>query len=256
MMDLTQLFASMGLTANTEIVNGQVVVLGEGPTTYETGMVESAQGQGPARFETEIEVAGDKFTEDDLREYIVGLQPDELLTLQQALFSEGYYGTIEDITEIEDPIKTGRALQSAARDASITYEQGVTPGMEGVPTLEDRFAEFTIEDLNTAKDEYLQKEEQPTIRVMPSSAVDRMVEETWRKLLGRKPTAEERRAAFGAVRAAQVAGGNAMQDGGIVESVDVTGIVEGQAEVADPARFGAMSLSGSASALKRVLRLV
>ena len=47
-----------------------------------------------------------------------------------------------------------------------------------------------------------------------------------------------------------------MQDGGIVESVDVTGIVEGQAEAADPARFGAMSLSGSASALKRVLGLV
>ena len=65
-MDIAQLFASMGLTANTEIVNGQVVVLGEGPITYETGMVESAQGQGPARFETEIEVAGDKFTEDDL----------------------------------------------------------------------------------------------------------------------------------------------------------------------------------------------
>ena len=254
-MDIAQLFASMGMAPNTDIVNGQVVVLGQEESTYQTGMQESEYGQGPARFETEIEIAGDKFTEDDLREYVVGLQPDELLTLQQALFSEGYYGTIEDITEIEDPINTGKALRSAARDAAMTFEQGVTPGMEGVPTLEDRFAEFTIEDLNTAKDEYLQTKD-PTIRVMPASAVDRMVEDTWKKLLGRKPTAEERRAAFGAVRAAQVAGGNAMQDGGIVESVDVTGIVEGQAEAADPARFGAMSLSGSASALKRVLGLV
>lgn len=254
-MDIAQLFASMGMAPNTDIVNGQVVVLGQEESTYQTGMQESEYGQGPARFETEIEIAGDKFTEDDLREYVVGLQPDELLTLQQALFSEGYYGTIEDITEIEDPINTGKALRSAARDAALTYEEGLTPGMEGVPTLDNRFAEFTIEDLNTAKDEYLQTKD-PTIRVMPASAVDRMVEDTWKKLLGRKPTAEERRAAFGAVRAAQVAGGNAMQDGGIVESVDVTGIVEGQAEAADPARFGAMSLSGSASALKRVLGLV
>lgn len=253
-IDLAQLFASEGMTANTEIYNGQTVVLGQEESTYRTEMQESEFGQGPARFEAEIEVEGDKFTEDDLREYVVGLQPDELLTLQQALFSEGYYGTIEDITEIEDPIKTGRALQSAARDAAMTFEQGVTPGMEGVPTLDKRFAEFTIEDLNTAKDEYLQTKD-PTIRVMPASAVDRMVEDTWKQLLGRKPTAEERRAAFGAVRAAQVAGGNAMQGGGIVESVDVTGILEGQAEAADPARAEAMSLSSSAATLKRVLGL-
>jgi len=252
-LTLAELFAREGMGANTDILNGQTVVLGEGPVTYETEMVESVQGQGPARFEQEVEVAGDKFTEDDLREYVVNLQPDELLTLQQSLFSNGYYGTIESITEIEDPIKTGRALQSAARDSALAYEQGVSPGMESVPTLEGRFAEFTLEDLDAAKDEYLQQEAQPTIRVMPSSAVDRMVEETWRKLLGRKPTAEERRAAFGAVRAAQVAGGNAMQGGGVVESVDVTGILEGQAETADPARAGAMSLSSSAATLKRVL---
>tara|TARA_R110002012_G_scaffold85749_1_gene213689 strand:- start:16042 stop:16821 length:780 start_codon:yes stop_codon:yes gene_type:complete len=250
---IASLYAHLGLTPSTQVVDGQVLVLGEGPVTYETEMVESVQGQGPARFEQEVEVAGDKFTEDDLREYVVNLQPDELLTLQQSLFSNGYYGTIESITEIEDPIKTGRALQSAARDSAIAYEQGASPGMESVPTLEGRFAEFTLEDLDAAKDEYLQQEAQPTIRVMPSSAVDRMVEETWRKLLGRKPTAEERRAAFGAVRAAQVAGGNAMQGGGVVESVDVTGILEGQAETADPARAGAMSLSSSAATLKRVL---
>ena len=254
MTDIAQLFASVGMIPNTEIYNGQTVVLGQEESTYRTGMQESEFGQGPARFEAEIEVEGDKFTEDDLREYVVGLQPDELLTLQQALFSEGYYGTIEDITEIEDPIKTGRALQSAAGDAAMTFEQGITPGMEGVPTLDKRFAEFTIEDLNTAKDEYLQTKD-PTIRVMPASAVDRMVEDTWKQLLGRKPTAEERRAAFGAVRAAQVAGGNAMQGGGIVESVDVTGILEGQAEAADPAIAEAMSLSSSAATLKLVLGL-
>ena len=253
-IDLAQLFASEGMTANTDIYNGQTVVLGQEESTYQTRMQESEFGQGPIRFETEVEVEGDKFTEDDLREYVVGLQPDELLTLQQALFSEGYYGTIEDITEIEDPINTGKALRSAARDAALTYEEGLTPGMEGVPTLDNRFAEFTIEDLDTAKDEYLQTKD-PTIRVMPASAVDRMVEDTWKKLLGRKPTAEERRAAFGAVRAAQVAGGNAMQDGGIVESVDVTGIVEGQAEAADPAMAEAISLSSSAATLKRVLGL-
>jgi hypothetical protein len=254
---LAEYFAEAGIAFNTEVVNGQIVVLGQGPSTIQTGTAESAPGEGPPRFETEIEVAGDKFTEDDLREYVVGLQPDELLTLQQALFAEGYYGTIEDITEIEDPIKTGRALQSAARDAVLTFERGATPGMEGVPTLDDRFVEFTIEDLDVAKDEFLQKEEQPTTRVMPSSAVDRMVEDTWKKLLGRKPTAEERRAAFGAVRAAQVAAGEAMQqqEGGIVESVDVTGILEQKAGAADPARKGAMELSSSAAVLKRVLGL-
>jgi len=252
-LTIAELFASVGMGANTDILNGQTVVLGEGPTTYESGVMQSDPGQGPANFDAIIAVEGDKFTEDDLREYVVNLQPDELLTLQQSLFSNGYYGTIESITEIEDPIKTGRALQSAARDSAIAYEQGASPGMESVPTLEGRFAEFTLEDLDAAKDEYLQQEAEPTIRVMPSSAVDRMVEETWRKLLGRKPTAEERRAAFGAVRAAQVAGGNAMQGGGVVESVDVTGILEGQAETADPARAGAMSLSSSAATLKRVL---
>ena len=263
-IDLTQLFASEGITANTDIYNGQTVVLGQEESTYQTGMQEEDESfslkdpnrfrQGPARFETEVEVEGDKFTEDDLREYVVGLQPDELETLQLAMFAEGYYGTIEDISEIQDPIETGKALRGAARDAALTFEQGVTPGMEGVPTLDKRFASFTIEDLDAAKDEYLQSKS-PTIRVMPASAVDRMVEDTWKQLLGRKPTAEERRAAFGAVRAAQVAGGNAMQGGGVVESVDVTGILESQAETADPARAEAMSLSNTASAFKRVLGL-
>ena len=85
-MDIAQLFASMGMVPNTDIVNGQVVVLGQEESTYQTGMQESEYGQGPARFETEIEIAVDKNTEDDLREYVVGLQPDELLTLQQAFY--------------------------------------------------------------------------------------------------------------------------------------------------------------------------
>lgn len=259
MTDIAQLFASEGMIPNTEIYNGQTVVLGQEESTYQTRRQELDPTRDSAdrillRPETEIEIEGDKFTEDDLREYVVGLQPDELETLQLAMFTEGYYGTIEDISEIQDPIETGKALRGAARDAALTFEQGVTPGMEGVPTLDKRFASFTIEDLDAAKNKYLQSKS-PTIRVMPASAVDRMVEDTWKQLLGRKPTAEERRAAFGAVRAAQIAGGNAMQGGGVVESVDVTGILEGQAEAADPDRAEAMSLSNTASAFKRVLGL-
>jgi len=254
---LAEYFAEAGIAFNTEAVNGQVLVLGQAPTTYETGLKESDPGEGPARFEATFAIEGDKFTDEDLREYIVGLDPTELLTLQQGLFSEGYYGTIENISEIEDPINTGRALRQAAKDAAVAFEQGAATGMEAAPTLEGRFAEFTIEDLDVAKDEFLQKEKQSVTRVMPSSAVDRMVEDTWKKLLGRKPTAEERRAAFGAVRAAQVAAGEAMQqqEGGIVESVDVTGILEQKAGAADPARADAMSLSSSAATLKRVLGL-
>ena len=61
--------------------------------------------------------------------------------------------------------------------------------------------------------------------------------------------------AFGLVRAAQVEAGEAAQRGGIVEQVDVTGILEGQAGVVDPARKGVMELSSSAATLKRVLGL-
>ena len=251
------LMAQYAYNFNAQAVNGQLLILGQGPPTTETQLRESAAGQGPPVFEVDVEVEGDKFTETDLREYIVGLDPTELLTLQQGLFSEGYYGTIDDISELEDPINTGRALRQAAKDAAVAFEQGAATGMEAAPTLEGRFAEFTIEDLDVAKDEFLQKEKQSVTRVMPSSAVDRMVEDTWKKLLGRKPTAEERRAAFGAVRVAQVAAGEAMQqqEGGIVEQVDVTGILEQKAGAADPARADAMSLSSSAATLKRVLGL-
>jgi hypothetical protein len=45
------------------------------------------------------------------------------------------------------------------------------------------------------------------------------------------------------------------QEGGIVEQVDVTGILQGQAVEADEERADAMSLSSSAATLKRVLGL-
>ena len=248
---LAALFAALNVTQSPEAVNGQLLVLGQGAPGM--GQVRPAPGGGMMREET----PGDKFTDEDLRQYVLGLDETELLTLQQGLFSEGYYGTIDDISEIEDPINTGRALQKAARDAAVAFELGAAAGMEGAPTLEGRFAEFTLADLDAAKDDYLQKETEPTIRVMPSSAVDRMVEDTWKKLLGRKPTAEERRAAFGAVRAAQVAAGEAMgqQEGGVVEQVDVTGILEGRAGTADPMRMAAMSMSESSNLVRSAIGL-
>ena len=249
--DIAALFAAVGMTSNFAPIANSTLVLGQ--EAAEVGQVRPALGGGMMREE----IPGAKFTEEDLRQYVLGLDETELLTLQQGLFSEGYYGTIADISEIEDPINTGRALQKAARDAAVAFELGAAAGMEGAPTLEGRFAEFTRADLDAAKDDYLQKETEPTIRVMPSSAVDRMVENTWKKLLGRKPSAEERRAAFGAVRAAQVAAGEAMgqQEGGVVEQVDVTGILEGRAGTADPMRMAAMSMSESSNLVRSAIGL-
>jgi len=253
------LFSLFGHTFNPEAANGQLLVLGQGPPTLQTQLRGSAPGEGPPVFEVEVEVEGDTFTDADLREYIIGLDPTELLTLQQGLFSEGYYGTIDDISEIEDPINTGEALKQAAFDAATAFEQGVVTGMEAAPTLEGRFANFTLEDLDAAKDDYLRKEPVSSMTVTPSSAVDRMVENTWKKLLGRKPTAEERRAAFGAVRAAQIAGAEAArqarEQGGIVEQVDVTGILEGRAGTADPMRMAAMSMSESSNLVRSAIGL-
>ena len=248
---LAEYFAEAGIAFNTEAVNGQLLVLGQGAPGM--GQVRPALGGGMMREE----IPGAKFTDEDLRQYVLGLDETELLTLQQGLFSEGYYGTIGDISEIEDPVNTGLALEKAARAAAVAFGLGAATGMEGAPTLEGRFAEFTLADLDAAKDDYLQKETEPTIRVMPSSAVDRMVENTWKKLLGRKPSAEERRAAFGAVRAAQVAAGEAMgqQEGGVVESVDVTGILEGRAGTADPMRMAAMSMSESSNLVRSAIGL-
>ena len=245
--DIAALFAAMGMQSNFAPIANSTLVLGQAPSSFEW--------EGPPMGGVEVEIPGAKFTEEDLREYVLGLDETELLTLQQGLFSEGYYGTIDDITEIEDPINTGRALEKAARDAAVAFELGAVAGMEGAPTLGGQFADFTLEDLDAAKDDYLREEKDPVTRVMPASAVDRMVDTTWSKVLGRKPSAEERRVAFGLVRAAQVEAGEAAQRGGIVEQVDVTGILEGQAGVVDPARKGVMELSSSAATLKRVLGL-
>ena len=247
--DIAALFAAMGMTSNFAPIANSTLVLGQ--EAAEVGQVRPALGGGMMREE----IPGAKFTEEDLREYVLGLDETELLTLQQGLFSEGYYGTIDDISEIEDPINTGRALEKAARAAAVAFELGAVAGMEGAPTLGGQFADFTLEDLDAAKDDYLREEKDPVTRVMPASAVDRMVDTTWSKVLGRKPSAEERRVAFGLVRAAQVEAGEAAQQGGIVEQVDVTGILEGQAGVVDPARKGVMELSSSAATLKRVLGL-
>ena len=246
---LAALFAALNVTQSPEAVNGQLLVLGQGAPGM--GQVRPAPGGGMMREET----PGDKFTDEDLRQYVLGLDETELLTLQQGLFSEGYYGTIDDISEIEDPINTGLALERAARAAAVAFETGAAAGMEGAPTLEGRFADFTLEDLEIAKDDYLQKEKDPVTRVMPASAVDRLVDATWSKVLGRKPSDEERRVAFGLVRAAQVEAGEAVQQGGVVEQVDVTGILQGQAGVVDPMRMAAMSMSESSNLVRSAIGL-
>ena len=247
--DIAALFAAVGMTSNFAPIANSTLVLGQ--EAPEMGQVRPALGGGMMREE----IPGAKFTEEDLRQYVLGLDETELLTLQQGLFSEGYYGTIDDISEIEDPINTGLALERAARAAAVAFETGAAAGMEGAPTLEGRFADFTLEDLEIAKDDYLQKEKDPVIRVMPASAVDRLVDATWSKVLGRKPSDEERRVAFGLVRAAQVEAGEAVQQGGVVEQVDVTGILQGQAGVVDPMRMAAMSMSESSNLVRSAIGL-
>lgn len=79
--------------------------------------------------------------------------------LAQALYLEGYYGTISDISEIMDPTRFSNAMLASLRHG-VTAFSGVAKtaeGMEAVPTLEGRFKDFSEEEFEQAKNALLKK---------------------------------------------------------------------------------------------------
>lgn len=241
-----ELSARYGIPLGSQPVSGTNFVIGQAPTTSEAGV--PAPGGGTQRRE----VPGALFTLADLQAYVAELGEEETIALQEALFINGFYGVIESIEDIADPNNFINALGVAAKEASTQYQWGQVEGMEGVPTAEGRFSEdLTREDLDAAKAEYLKEER---FAVTPASAVDRSVEASWASVLGRKPTDAEKRAAFEAVRAAEVEFQTA-EPSGMYESFDRLGVIEQQAGLADPRQKAAISMSKSSNLVRRALGL-
>ena len=213
-------------------------------------------GQDGGSVRRDVMTEAERFTEQDFLEYVGLLTVEEREDLQEALFVDGYYGSISSIDELQDSNEFIKALSFAARDAADEYKWGLTEGFEGVPTLEERFSgEITAESMDAALDKYLKQEKDPVRTVMPTTQVDRLVETSWGNVLGRKATESERRAAFDLVRAAQLEAFQAKEAGGVVEAFDATGILEGQAQVADPSQARGIEMSNTTSLIKQALGL-
>jgi|TARA_R110002124_G_scaffold87340_3_gene224890 hypothetical protein len=246
--DFTELAKLLNVATNATAVSNSAIILGDRQVDrIGTNPADIAMLDGIVPQETQA------FTNENLQAYVTSLDNEELLTLQQGLFSDGFYGQIESIEEIEDPLRMGQALYQAVREAGTAFQYGAAEGMDAAPTLDGAYADFGIEDFNAAKDKYL-SDASPTISVLPATAVDRMVTSTYQKLLGRKPTTAEKRTGFDLVRSAQLESGKNVGTGGIQEQLDVTGILETSATEADPDRALAIRQSATTSAIQRVLR--
>jgi len=250
-MTLNQQFTKYGINPNSQAVSGTNFVIGQRPTT---SVDIPAAGGGPDR-DLQREILGPVFTTGDLQAYVIGLDDAEKEALQEALWVEGFYGVVDTMDELADLDNFVNALGNASKQASLEFEWGEAEGMEGVPTLEDRFAgELSLADIEAAKEKYLKSERVDTYGVTPRSAVDRSVEASWASVLGRKPTDAEKRAAFDAVRAAEVEFATAEQSG-MFEKFDRLGVIERQAEIADPRQKAAISMSKSSNLVRAALGL-
>ena len=251
-MTLNQQFAKHGINPNSQPISGTNFVIGQRPTTY---VDMPAAGGGPDR-DLQREILGPVFTTGDLQAYVIGLEDAEKEALQEALWVEGFYGVVDTMDEIADLDNFVNALGNASKRASLEFEWGEAEEMEGVPTLEGRFAgELTLADIEAAKEKYLKPERaQKTYGVTPRSAVDRSVEASWASVLGRKPTDAEKRAAFDAVRAAEVEFATAERSG-MFEQFDRVGVIERQADIADPRQKAAISMSKSSNLVRAALGL-
>ncbi len=247
-MTLNQQFAKYGVNPNSQTVSGTNFVIGQRPSY--TDVIPGKEG-GMQRREFE----GAAFTSADLQAYVMGLDDAEKEALQEALWVEGFYGVVDTMDEIADLNNFVNALGNASKQASLEFQWGEAEGMEGVPTLEDRFAgELSLADIEAAKEKYLRPERVDTYGVTPRSAVDRSVEASWASILGRKPTDAEKRAAFDAVRAAEVEFATAERSG-MFEQFDRLGVIERQAEIADPRQKAAISMSKSSNLVRAALGL-
>ena len=251
-MTINQQFTKYGINPNSQTVSGTNFVIGQRPNTY---VDMPAAGGGPDRGLTR-EILGPVFTSADLQAYVIGLEDAEKEALQEALWVEGFYGVVDTMDEIADLDNFVNALGNAAKRASLEFEWGEAEGMEGAPTLEDRFAgDLTLADIEAAKEKYLKPERaEKTYGVTSRSSVDRSVEASWASVLVRKPTDAEKRAAFDAVRAAEVEFATAERNG-MFENLDRVGVIERQAEIADPRQKAAISMSKSSNLVRAALGL-
>tara|TARA_R110000851_G_scaffold185713_2_gene334980 strand:+ start:446 stop:1216 length:771 start_codon:yes stop_codon:yes gene_type:complete len=255
MSDLARYNAQFGSNALSSLpVSSSNAILGYKPP--ELAFTDVIPGQDGGSVRRDVMTEAEQFTEQNFMEYVGLLTVEEQEELQEALFVDGYYGSISSIDELQDTNEFVKALGFAARDAANETRWGLSEGFEGIPTLEERFSgEITAESMDAALDKYLKEEKDPVRMVMPVTQVDRLVESSWGSVLGRKATESERRAAFSLVRAAQLEAYEAQQSGGVVEAFDATGILEGQAEAADPMQAKAISTSNTTSAIWKALGL-
>jgi hypothetical protein len=115
------------------------------------GMQSAAPGQGPG--------GSTDYTVGMFQTEFAQMSDSERERLAQALYLEGYYGTIRDISEIMDPTRFSNAMLASLRHG-VTAFSGVAKtaeGMEAVPTLEGRFKDFSEEEFEQAKNALLKK---------------------------------------------------------------------------------------------------
>lgn len=102
---------------------------------------------------------GIPYTVGDFSNELAAMSPEEQNRLQQALYLEGYYGNISDISEIADPTRFNNALLGALKHGVSAFG-GVAKtaaGMEAVPLLRGRFSDFSSEEFEAAKQALLKR---------------------------------------------------------------------------------------------------
>ena len=115
------------------------------------GMQSAAPGQGPG--------GSAAYTVEDFGKELAAMSLEEQNRLQQALYLEGYYGNISDISEIADPTRFNNALLGALKHGVSAFG-GVAKtaeGMEAVPLLRGRFSDFSSEEFEAAKQALLKR---------------------------------------------------------------------------------------------------
>ena len=116
-IDFTELAKLLNVATNATAVSNSAIILGDRQVDrIGTNPADIAMLDGIVPQETQA------FTNENLQAYVTSLDNEELLTLQQGLFSHGCYGQIEFIEEIEDPLRMGQALYQAVREAGTAFQ--------------------------------------------------------------------------------------------------------------------------------------
>ena len=116
-IDFTELAKLLNTATNATAVSNSAIILGARQVDrIGTNPADIAMLDGIVPQETQA------FTNENLQAYVTSLDNEELLTLQQGLFSDGFYGQIESIEEIEDPLRMGQAMYQAVREAGTAFQ--------------------------------------------------------------------------------------------------------------------------------------